>query len=61
VENTWGSDWGEKGYVKMIGGRGDTGIDMYSLGATPYPYTLYDYSSMENMRNAAMEAQEENE
>ena len=45
----------------MIGGRGDTGIDMYALGSSPYPYTLYDYSSMENMRNAAMEAQEENQ
>ncbi len=56
MENSWGSDWGEKGYVKMIGGRGDTGIDMYALGASPYPYTLYDYSSMENMRSAAMDA-----
>jgi hypothetical protein len=44
----------------MIGGRGDTGIDMYALGATPYPYSLYDYSSMENMRNSAYDAQEEN-
>jgi len=24
VENSWGKDWGEEGYVKMIGGRGDT-------------------------------------
>jgi hypothetical protein len=30
----------------MIGGRGDTGIDMYAIGPSPYPYTVYDYLSM---------------
>jgi len=53
VENTWGSDWGEKGYAKMIGGRGDTQIDMYSLGISVTPYTVYDYYSMQNMAKEA--------
>ena len=40
----------------MIGGRGDTGIDMYALGVQPYPYTIYDYQSMQNMATAGMDA-----
>lgn len=27
VENSWGADWGENGYVRMKGGQGDTMID----------------------------------
>jgi len=43
VENSWGSDWGENGYVTMQGGRGDTMIDQYALGMNILPYTDYDY------------------
>jgi cathepsin B len=43
VENTWGETWGEKGYVKMVGGRGDSQIDFYGLGVSVLPYTMYDY------------------
>lgn len=46
IENSWGSDWGEKGYARMLGGRGDTMIDQYALGMTPMPYTVYDYMSL---------------
>lgn len=53
VENSWGSDWGTNGYVKIAGGRGDTGIDMFGMGASVMPYTMYDYHSMQNMANAA--------
>lgn len=27
AENIWGEDWGEKGYVRILGGRGDAQID----------------------------------
>lgn len=52
VENTWGSDWGTNGYVK-IAGRGDTGVDMFGMAPSVMPYTMYDYSSMQNMASAA--------
>lgn len=53
VENSWGSDWGTDGYVKIAGGRGDTGIDLFGMGPSVNPYTMYDYDSMQNMANAA--------
>jgi len=56
VENSWGADWGENGYVRMQGGRGDTMIDQYALGMNILPYTEYDYSSMKNMYQASNEA-----
>jgi len=37
IENTWGSDWGENGYGKMVGGKGDTMIEMYSMGMEVMP------------------------
>ena len=56
IENTWGKDWGEKGYAKMLSGKGDVQIDMYALGMSVIPYTVYDYYSMQNMVNAAEDA-----
>lgn len=61
VENSWGTDWGENGYVKMIGGRGDTQIDMYALGVAVHPYTMYDYQSAQNMGIAGNEAQDQSD
>lgn len=55
VENSWGTDWGENGYAKLLGGRGDSGIDTYAIGVAVHPYTLYDYQSAQNMGNAAGE------
>jgi len=36
----------------MLGGRGDTQIDMYTLGVSVTPYTVYDFYSMQNMANS---------
>jgi len=56
VENTWGEDWGVDGYATIVGGRGDTGVEMFGIGAGVMPYTMYDYMSMQNMQEASMDA-----
>lgn len=38
IENTWGEDWGENGYAKVLG-RGDVGIDLYAIGISINPYS----------------------
>lgn len=58
AENSWGPDWGEDGYVRVLGGRGDVMIDQYALGMSTVPYTVYDYMSMQNMQSAAQDAQD---
>jgi len=35
-----------------MGGKGDTQIDLYSLGVAVIPYTMYDYYSMQQSSNA---------
>jgi C1A family cysteine protease len=49
MENSWGADWGEKGYARVHGGKGELGIDQYALSPSVVPYTAYDYYSMQQM------------
>ena len=51
IENTWGQDWGENGYAKVLG-RGDIGVDLYALGLSINPYSQYDLLSMQQMYEA---------
>ena len=60
MENTWGSDWGENGYARILG-KGESQIDMYAIGMAALPYTLHDYYSMQNMANVVGEMQGEAE
>ena len=53
IENSWGQDWGENGYARIHGGKGDLGIDQYAIAPTVIPYTAYDYYSMQQMVDAS--------
>jgi len=39
IENSWGSDWGEKGYGKVASGKGDTMIEHAAIGMALNEYT----------------------
>lgn len=38
-----------------MGGKGDTQIDLYSLGVAVIPYSMYDYYSMQQSSNAVQD------
>jgi C1A family cysteine protease len=59
VENTWGPDWGEEGYFKVLASDKSTGLDFYGLGVATYPYTLAEYYAMQDqLQKTGAEGQE---
>lgn len=46
VQNVWGEDWGEEGYVKIWSGDKNLGIDQYAMGVAVYPMTMAEYNKM---------------
>ncbi len=40
VENSWGSDWGENGFVRMLTADRNVQVDFYALGNAAYPMTM---------------------
>ena len=55
VENTWGEDWGEGGYVRMLSTDKSSQLDFFAIGVAVYPYTMAEYYTMneEMQKNAA--------
>ena len=48
VENSWGTDWGEDGYVKVLASDKSTGLDYFAIGVSTYPYSLAEYYLMQD-------------
>lgn len=50
VENNWGADWGESGYVRVSASDKSTQLDFYAIGVAVYPYTMAEYYNMQEQQ-----------
>lgn len=52
IENTWGSDWGEDGFIKILAQDKSTQVDFFAIGVSSYPMTMAEFYSMqEDLQN----------
>lgn len=51
VENSWGEDWGENGYFKVLASDKSTQVDFYAIGVAIYPYTMAEYYAAQEQMN----------
>ena len=53
IENVWGNDWGENGYVKVLAGDKSTQVDFFAIGLAVYPVTMAEYYELQEQQYRA--------
>lgn len=46
VENSWGPEWGEDGYAKVMAGHKDLGLDFIGIAPQPVSMPFSEYEEM---------------
>ena len=57
IENSWGSDWGENGYAKILSGRSELGLDQIALAPVPTTMLMPEFKQYVEEQRKAYEAQ----
>ncbi len=56
VQNSFGADWGEDGFVRVLAQDKSTGLDSFALGVAVYPMTMAEYYDMQENFNIQTQA-----
>lgn len=59
VQNTWGEDWGDNGFVKILAQDKSTMLDFFAIGVAVYPMTMHEYYTMQSSMNTQRTPQED--
>ena len=59
VQNTFGEDWGEGGYVRVLASDKSTQLDFFAIGVAVYPYTMQQYYAFQELQRRDTQAETE--